>query len=618
MSCRNILVWLPSPMGDAVMATPAMAAIRNLFAGDKITFCSNGTVAEILSGCPFTDEWIILKSHSLFKIAAELKKHKFDTAILLKNSFASALAVFLAGIKTRAGYAREGRGIFLTEKLAPEKTCLLKYRPLSAVDYYLALAGWLGAEIVKTKLSLEIDENDKKTVLEKFGPNLTGEKPVIILVPGGAFGPSKLWPGERFAKVADFLVEKFSANVFISVSPNEKEMQIAEKICSEAKYPIVNLAKNPVTLRQLKALFSFANLVITNDTGPRHIAVALGRKVITLFGPNNPAWTANDYNDEMKIVADVPCSPCDKPVCKKEAHYCMESITAEAVCQAIDKILTTATAGDGFVEIAPDFYLHSSFVDCFAELGIENIDDVFAFEAGKNLTKDNLAGFRQRIRFDTNNPEATLFLKRYQNIPKSMQLRNWLTRRKRISTMACDLEPAQALQKLGIDTPRTIAFGEDWHGLFEKRSFIITEKIPDAMSLEQKVPDYFYSHRKTFTKNLAAFVRKFHETGYRHRDLYLCHIFCNPQRQFTLIDLNRVFRPAFFSQRYRIKDLAQLYYSAPGKIFTKTDRLRFFLAYMQKDKLSKEDKIFIKKVKSKAQRMAKHDKKHSRVVPFEN
>jgi heptosyltransferase-2 len=326
-------------MGDAVMATPALAAIKNLFKNDKIFFCANRTVAEVLKPCRFTDEWIVLKKGNPFVVTGELKRYNFDVAILLKNSFASALAVFLAGIKTRTGYAREGRGIFLTEKLHPSKVSLFKYKPLSAIDYYLAIASSFGCKTTDRKMQLKIDENDRKAVLEKFGKYINSEKPVAILVPGGAFGASKLWPEDRFAKVADFLAEKFSANVFISVSSAKQEIEIAEKICSQAKHPVVNLAKNPVTLGQLKALFSFAQLVITNDTGPRHIAIALNRKVITLFGPNNPAWTENDYSDEIKIVANAPCAPCDKPVCKKDRLYCMESIIVEMVCKATQKIL---------------------------------------------------------------------------------------------------------------------------------------------------------------------------------------------------------------------------------------------------------------------------------------
>ena len=273
---------------------------------------------------------------------------------------------------------------------------------------------------------------------------------------------------------------------------------------------------------------------------------------------------------------------------------------------------------DNFQQIKPVFFIHSDFIDCFKRLKLQSIDDIFNFALGKSLTKDNLADFRQRIMFDTDNPKTTLFLKQYQNIPKSVQLKNWLTRGERISTMACDLQPAENLKNLGINTPAVIAFGFEWSGLFETRSFIIMEKVPDSASLEEKLPDNFHRDRKNFIESLAAFVRKFHDTGFRHRDLYLCHIFCNSQGQFTLIDLNRVFKPLFFSQKYLVKDLAQLYYSAPGKIFTKTDRLRFFLAWLQKNKLSKKDKVVIKKIKSKALRMAKHDKKHGRTTPFES
>lgn len=268
---------------------------------------------------------------------------------------------------------------------------------------------------------------------------------------------------------------------------------------------------------------------------------------------------------------------------------------------------------DNFKEINPAFFIRSDFADCFKRLGLESMDNIFSFEKGKNLTKENLAAFRERIMFETDNPRTTLFLKRYQNIPKLIQIKNWINRKKRISLMGCDLEPVENLRRLGMNTPQTIAFGCQWNGLFENRSFIITEKIPDSVSLEKNLP----IERKNFIENLAAFVRKFHNTGFRHRDLYLCHIFCDSNNQFTLIDLNRVFKPLFFSKKYLIKDLAELYYSSPGGTVTKTDRLRFFLSYLQKEKLTKQDKIVIKKIKTKAKRMARHDKKHNRIAPFE-
>lgn len=340
MNIKNILVWLPSPLGDAVMATPALRSIRERFADAKIYFCAGRTVADALNPTSFADGWVVFKKNNPFAIAAELKKYKFDAAILLKNSFASAAAVFLAGIKLRIGYARDGRGFLLNGKLYPPKISTFRYKPVSVIDYYLALADAIDGAATNKKMQLEVSKNDRDIIGENFSNYLSRSKPVVIIVPGGAFGPSKIWPEDRFAAVIDFLVEKFSANVFVSVSPDERERRIAEKICSLAKHPAVNLADTPITLGQLKALFYFSDLVISNDTGPRHIAIALGKKIITLFGPNNPQWTQSDYADEIKIVADVSCAPCDKPVCKKGEHFCMQSITADNVCAEAEKILS--------------------------------------------------------------------------------------------------------------------------------------------------------------------------------------------------------------------------------------------------------------------------------------
>lgn len=267
---------------------------------------------------------------------------------------------------------------------------------------------------------------------------------------------------------------------------------------------------------------------------------------------------------------------------------------------------------DNFKEINTGFFVQSDFVECFKRLGIQTIDDVFRFEKGKNLHKENLAEFRQRIMFETENPKTTLYLKRYQNTPALTQIKNWINRRKKISVMGCDLEPAENLRRLGINTPKTVAYGQEWDGIFEKRSFIITEQIPDSVSLEKKLPK-----GKDFSEKLATFVRKFHSTGLRHRDLYLCHIFCNTKIEFTLIDLTRVFKPIIFSTKFLIKDLAELYYSTPRNAVSRTERLRFFLKYLNKEKLDKSDKMMIRKITAKAAKMAGHDKKHNRIAPFE-
>ena len=222
-------------------------------------------------------------------------------------------------------------------------------------------------------------------------------------------------------------------------------------------------------------------------------------------------------------------------------------------------------------------------------------------------------------------------MKRYDRPPVFVQLRSWLSQHKRRSCAFCELEAASTLTAAGINTPKVISYGEQWGTLFETRSFIITEKIPEAESLERKLPDCFHKPatvenlklrkeslglRRNFIVQSAAFIRKFHETNYRHRDLYLSHIFYSDSGKFYLIDLARVFGPIILRRRFQIKDIAQVYYSAPGKHFSKTDRLRFYMAYAGQSKLIKKDKIFIRKVINKAKRMARHDIKHGKAVPF--
>ena len=335
----EILVWLPSPMGDAVLCTPALRAIRKHFESSRISFFAKPVVREVLSPCSFNDRWLEQHDKNPFAIAKMLKKHKFTHAILFKNSFASALAVCLAGIPLRIGYVREGRGFLLTDKLYPAKLPDSKFKPLSMIDYYLAIASWLGCDTADRNPELHIDPQDEQKLCGKLPQIVNINGPTVVIVPGGAFGKSKCWASERFAQTADWLITNYNATVAISVASDPIERQIAEEICKSSRHKLINLAEMSISLGELKVLFSTADLVISNDTGPRHIAIALGRKVITLFGPNNPAWTNTGYKDEIQIVSDAPCAPCDKPICKKSEHLCMQAITVEMVCRAAKELL---------------------------------------------------------------------------------------------------------------------------------------------------------------------------------------------------------------------------------------------------------------------------------------
>ncbi len=632
-------------MGDAVLSTPALRAIREHLNAGKITFYTNPIVRQVLSPCDYNDAWLEQKDNNPFAIAKELKKHQFTHAILLKNSFASALAAFLVRIPSRIGYARENRGLLLTDKLYPEKLHNGKFKPLSMVDYYLAIASKLGAKTSNKKLELSVDTSAKESLRAKLPELFNADGPIVILVPGGAFGPSKCWPSDRFAQTADKLIADYNATVIISVASNAAEQQIAGEICRSSKYStqsqandskshLISLAERPVDLGELKALFSMADLVITNDTGPRHIAVALGRKIVTLFGPNNPVWTDTHYENEIQIIGNVHCAPCHNPKCREKQRFCMESITVETVYIAAKQLLENNRREEKiytrqeFIETSDSFLIDSVYKSALDAPGLNSIDAVFSFDKAENLNKKNLARFRSRLQFEVTSPgtssPVTLFLKRYNAPPISHQLKNWFATHGRKSCSAIEFEWAQSLTETGINAPKTIAHGTQWGIIFEKRSFFITEKIPDAEALERKLPDYFngpdtiqnIKRRREFIVRLAIFTKKFHETDFRHRDLYLSHIFYSDNGVFYLIDLARAFKPLVFGKRFQIKDIAQLYYSSPAKYFSKTDRLRFYKNYTGRGKITKADRDFIRKVIKKVKQMARHDKKHGREAPF--
>ncbi len=277
-------------------------------------------------------------------------------------------------------------------------------------------------------------------------------------------------------------------------------------------------------------------------------------------------------------------------------------------------------------ETTPGFWVTPELQSVLADLGLTSLGTVFAFDQGTDMAKPNIGRHRRRFQIEVAVPGSDapvqLYLKWYQQPPRLKQIANWLVHRRRVSFGRIEHETARTLAAQGIGTPCTIAWGEQWDTLFENRSFLMTREVARSESLERRLPDCFgdaptpasLRKRREFIRRLARFVKQFHETGYRHRDLYLSHIFRSTEGAFCLIDLARAFKP-MQQRRFQIKDLAQLHYSAPKEHFSAADRLRFYRAYCGR-RLQPCDKRMIVAVQRKAMRMARHNRKHRVPVPF--
>lgn len=345
---RKILVIQPSWVGDAVMATPALRAIRDLYPEAHISYLMKRYVKPLYTGLPWADQLITYRSgktnkkagKGLFDLARRLRGAKFDLAILLPNSFQTALVCKMANIPRVVGYERDGRGFLLSDKLLPRKE-KGKYVPTPIVKYYMGLAHYLGSQMRDFSLKLFVTESERREaadLLETCGlpreierPAATGKSPLILLNPGAQFGTAKCWPPGYFAALADRLVEELGATILISGAPRER--RIIETIFRSMRHAPVDLLAKGSTLGTLKEIVRRCDLMITNDTGPRHIAAAFDVPVITLFGPTHPEWTEINFPRERKLAVKVFCGPCQKKTCPLD-HRCMTLLTPAMVFDA--------------------------------------------------------------------------------------------------------------------------------------------------------------------------------------------------------------------------------------------------------------------------------------------
>lgn len=336
---QRILVLLPNPLGDALMATPAIAALRQRYPAAHITLLGKGLVVKTIFCSELADEAIALGG--LFSTAKLLRVNKFDLAVICPGSFRSAALAWFGRCKRRLGYRRDGRGMFLTDGLAIPKNDDGTKKVYPALDYYLDLVATVDAAPTSRDLVLHADGAAADALLAEAGYDPA--RPLVLLNPGGAFGPSKLWPMERYAQLAEHLIETHHAQIIINAAPNE-QAAIAAVARAMTHAPLLDFSGRSNTLNALKSLVAACDLVVTNDTGTRHIAAALGTPLVTIFGSTDPAWTPLDCPREITIISDAPCAPCQKKACPIDPtdatfHQCMTSISVETVAAAAEKLL---------------------------------------------------------------------------------------------------------------------------------------------------------------------------------------------------------------------------------------------------------------------------------------
>lgn len=329
----RIAVFLPNWIGDVVMATPAILALRRRHPEAQLVAVARPYVADVLEGAPWFHETVFLDRtlSSMFRCARRLRRGRPDLAVLFPNSWRPAAAAWLGRCRHRIGFARSGRQWLLTTALMPATDAGGRRIPSPIIDDYNRLAVAAGAAPDR-RLRLFTESDDESAADRVWAAAGWSESdPVVCLNPGAAFGSSKYWSVESFANVAwRFAAQGFG--VLVLCGPAERDM--ARQIARQAGvHGVRSLADESVSIGLTKACVRRCDLLVTTDSGPRHFAAAFDRPVVTLFGPTHMDWTRTFFAKEVALQKSVPCGPCQLRTCPLD-HRCMTLLTPGEVFSA--------------------------------------------------------------------------------------------------------------------------------------------------------------------------------------------------------------------------------------------------------------------------------------------
>jgi heptosyltransferase-2 len=346
----KIAAILPTWVGDTCMATPTLRAIFEHSQVEELLLIGRNAPVELLKGAPFAKNVLKFKPQSRTpgtlgrrQLIRALKTRGLDAIVLFPNSFSSAVIAYLAGVPRRIGYIRDGRSLFLTDGLSLNQTeidantgeaKIVCWRERPLVEYYAQLAAPLGCMPNDMRMQIGSSEDDELLSIECYRQlGLDPAAPTVVLNNGSATAASRLWSTQYCAILAHELASR-KIQVIVHSGPNERLE--ANEIASVADHPLVQSMGHvdPLPISLSRGVIGSADLVITTDSGVRHMATALGKKTIVLYGPTSQSLTKTHHNQELAISAHLPCQPCVKSVCPLKHNRCMSDIKPERVLHA--------------------------------------------------------------------------------------------------------------------------------------------------------------------------------------------------------------------------------------------------------------------------------------------
>jgi len=323
------IIYLPNWLGDMVMATPFLQCLRESLDGELWAVGKPSAMA-LYHGLDFFDRFFLYDGKGLvgfLDLVSAVRNGRFDRGIVLPHSFRSALLFSFAGVPERIGYRRNGRG-FMLHTIIKESPS----QPEPTVEHYLRVLDALSAARTAETPFLRVTEEEERRFDEKF-PDVAGGYAVFIA--GAEYGPSKRWPDAYFSRLADMLTERYPLRVYLL--PGKGEERIASRIRDGANCK-ERVEVKSMDVRELKVCLGRASVVVSNDTGPRHISAALRVPTVVILGPMDERYTRYPGGFTYTVCKDVPCRPCNMRRCNSD-HECLKGVSPEEVFRQVREVL---------------------------------------------------------------------------------------------------------------------------------------------------------------------------------------------------------------------------------------------------------------------------------------